>query len=90
MITPFFNVRDELAVTDGLIFSNERLVILKTMRSEIKKDIHVGHYGIEGCLRRAQEYVYWPGMSQEIKEWIGTCETSCEFKHSQPNETHEL
>ncbi|XP_041362008.1 uncharacterized protein K02A2.6-like [Gigantopelta aegis] len=87
LITPFFSVRDELGVTDGLIFRGERLVIPKIMRSEIKKDIHVGHYGIEGCLRRAREYVYWPGMSQEIKEWIGTCETCHDFEQSQPNET---
>ena len=55
---PYYHFRDELAVTDGLLFRGERLVIPHAMRSQIKKDIHLRHSGIEGCLRRAREYVY--------------------------------
>jgi len=50
---PYYNFRDEMAVTDGLVFRGERLVIPQSMRQQIKKDIHIGHGGIEGCLRRA-------------------------------------
>ena len=39
------------------------------------KDVHLGHTGIEGCLRRARKSVYWPGMNNDIKELIQTCET---------------
>ena len=63
------------------------------MRSQIKKDIHLGHVGVEGCLRRARESVYWPGMNGEIKEYIQTCETCREFECSQTKETlmnHEV
>ena len=76
LAAPYYHFRDELAVTDGLIFRGERFVIHGTMRSEIKKNMHPGHTGIDGCLsRRARESVYWPGMTSEIKEWIKTCET---------------
>ena len=51
-----FKFRDELAVTDGLIFRGERLVIPSTMRSEL--NMHMVHTGIEGCLRRARLSVY--------------------------------
>ena len=87
LAVPYFNFRDELAVADGLIFRGERLVIPQTERSRIKKDIHIGHVGIEGCLRRARESVYWPGMNAEIKEWIQTCETCREYERSQPKES---
>ena len=90
---PYYNFRDELAVADGLVFRGERLVIPRTMRSQIKMDIHLGHVGIEGCLRRARESVYWPGMNGEIKEYIQTCETCREFECSQTKETlmsHEV
>ena len=79
-VTPYFRFRDELSVSDGLIFRGERLVIPRTMRSRIKRDIHTGHLGVEGCLRRACESVFWPGMNHEVKEWIQTCETCREFE----------
>ena len=54
---PYYNFRD--AVAYGLMFRGERLVILHIMRSHIKRDIHIGHVGIEGCLIRERESVYW-------------------------------
>ena len=93
LVTPYFSVRDELAVTDGLIFRGERLVIPKGMRAAVKKDIHSGHKGIEACLRRAREHVYWPGMNEELKAWIRTCETCRENELTPCKETlmsHEI
>ncbi|XP_064637067.1 uncharacterized protein K02A2.6-like [Lineus longissimus] len=84
---PYFDIRDELAVTDGLIFRGERLVVPKTLRKKMKDYIHIGHTGVEACLRRARERMYWPSMNQELKEWIIRCETCREFKISHPDET---
>ena len=28
------------------------------------------HIGLEGCIRRAQETMYWPRMATELKEYI--------------------
>ena len=61
-LTPYYDVRDELGVYDGLVFKSERLVVPQGLRAEIKKDIHVSHAVVEGCLMRARERVCWPGM----------------------------
>ena len=93
LVVPYFSIRDELAVTDGLVFRGERLVIPKSLRSQIKKDIHCGHQGIESCLQRAREHVFWPGMNKEGKEWIQTCEACREFEQTPCKETllsHEI
>ena len=88
LIVPcYFSIRDELAVTGGLVFRGERLVIPKSMRSEIKNDIHSGHQGVESCLRLAREHVFWPGMNKELKGWIQTCETCREFEQTHCKET---
>eukprot|EP00918_Siedleckia_nematoides_P018879 GHVU01040323.1.p1 GENE.GHVU01040323.1~~GHVU01040323.1.p1 ORF type:complete len:414 (+),score=37.75 GHVU01040323.1:33-1274(+) len=90
---PYFDFRDELTVADGLIFRGERLVIPKNLRHSIKSDIHLGHSGVESSLRRAREYVYWPGMNNEIKQLIQTCETCRSYEMAQPKESlinHEL
>lgn len=48
--TPYYSLRDELTVQDGLIFKGERLVIPATLRKEMKNKIHSSHMGIESCL----------------------------------------
>ena len=84
---PYFHIRDELAVADGLIFRGERLVIPKSCREQMKQELHLGHPGAEGCLRRARDVLYWPGMNAEIKEWISTCESCNTFGKTQKKET---
>ena len=83
MVKPYFNFRDELSVQDGLIFRGERLIVPKGMRHKIKEDLHIGHIGVDGTLRRAREYLYWPQMTKEITEWIETCEVCMELSTSQ-------
>lgn len=92
-LNPYYDMRDELGAYDGLVFKVERLVVPQGLRAEIKKDIHVSQAGVEGCLRRARENVYWPGMNAELRHWISTCEPCRLFEVSHGKETlmsHEV
>ena len=82
-VSQYFNVRDELAVQDGIIFKGQRCVIPQTLRQKVKEKIHSAHIGIQGCLRRAREVVYWPSMNQEITDYIEHCDT-CNMFANQP------
>lgn len=82
-VSEYFNVRDELAVQDGIIFKGQRCVVPKTLRQKVKEKIHRAHIGIQGCLRRAREVVYWPSMNQEITDYIEHCDT-CNMYASHP------
>ena len=64
---PYFNYRDELTVQDGIILRGERVVIPTSLRPDIKQKVHAGHLGINYCLRRAWELVFWPAMSSDIR-----------------------
>lgn len=35
--------------------------------------MHSAHTGITGCLRRARETVFWPGISKDITDFINSC-----------------
>ena len=83
---PYFNVRDELAIQDGLIFRGERVIVPEEMRSDMKSCVHSSHMGIEACRRRARECLYWPNMNDEIKQFVSKCETCRKFERAQPNE----
>lgn len=55
LASPYFDMRDELSVQDGLIFKGERIVVLEVARSGLLKGIHNSHLGVNGCLNRAHE-----------------------------------
>ena len=51
-----------------------RVDIPKVLRRDMLERIHSSHIGIEGCLRRARECLYWPGMNADVKDFIERCE----------------
>ena len=55
-------------VQHGLIFRGERVLVPKELRKHMIQRIHSTHIGVEECLRRARESVYWPGMTRDIKD----------------------
>ena len=79
----YFKVRDELATQDGIIFKGPKCVIPKSLRPKIKEKLHRSHIGVQGCLRRAREVVYWPNMNREVTEFISKCETCNTFQSAQ-------
>ena len=70
-----------------------RLVIPRMMRAGMIKQIHQGHIGVEGCLRRAHEVIYWPGMNAEVKDHISKCDVCNAHRPEQCRQklqTHEF
>ena len=89
----YYTFRDELVVQNGLIFKGERLVIPTSAKQNIMERIHDSHVGVQGCLRRAREVVYWPRMNKEIEEYIMKCSTCREHESQQAKEpliSHEV
>ncbi|KAJ8050047.1 hypothetical protein HOLleu_03082 [Holothuria leucospilota] len=52
----------------------------------MKEKIHAGHLGINSCLRRARELIFWPGMSSEIRQFIESCGICAAFSDKQASE----
>ena len=91
-IQSYFHFRDELSVQDGLVLKGERLV-LQSMREEIKQKLHQSHLGLQGCLRRGREVVYWPGMNKDIEDFISTrsvCKSYQADQQKEPMISHEI
>jgi len=72
-IVVFFDYRDELTVQDGIVLRGDRVVIPVSLRSDMKQRVHAGHLGINSCLRRARELIYWPGMTRDIRQYVQAC-----------------
>ena len=74
--------------------SCQRIIIPKALRSEITSRIHSSHLGIETCLRKARDVVFWPAINSEIKEAVSRCSTVCvEFQArnlKEPMQTYHI
>ena len=46
-----------------LITKGARLLIPSTLRKNVLEQIHDGHLGIEKCMLKARDSVFWPGIS---------------------------
>lgn len=73
-VLPYFNIRDELSLQDGIIFRGERIVVPTNMRKEMKETLHSSHLGIESTLRHARDCLFWPGMTSEINQHMSSCD----------------
>ena len=71
---PYWNFWDELSVKDGLVTKSSKLCIPSSLRRKILEQIHEGHQGMEKCMLKARESVYWPGISDDIWEAVEKCE----------------
>ena len=92
-IQQYFSIRDELSVQDEIVFKGQRCIIPKSLRKTIKQKLHRSHGGIQSCLRRAREVVYWPGMTKELTDYIQQCETCNTYsaeQQRQPLIPHEI
>ena len=85
-IRNYFHFKEELTIQDGILFKGNRVIVLTALRSHTVKKVHSSHIGIEGCLRKARDALFWPGMSAEIKDSIAKCDTCNSYQTNQQKE----
>ena len=70
----------------GLILRGVKMVIPKSTRAEMLQRAHEGHLGVVETLSRVREVIWWPRMSNAIRQMIEHCETCTEFRPQQKKE----
>lgn len=83
---PYFNIRDELSVCRGVVFRGPRIVIPLSMKKDLLKKIHEGHFGFEKCYRMARDVMFWPNFRTDIKNVVENCEICLKHKNRPPRQ----
>ena len=83
---PYFDIRDELTLQGKLVFKGQQLVVPVSLRKELMEATHASHIGVEACIRRARDSLYWPRMTTELKEYIAKCNVCMAHRSEQSKE----
>ena len=73
---PLKTVRQSLTVENDLIYLGTRLFVPSRLRRELlKKHEQDTHMGIQQQLNKTRNEFWWPGMYNDVKQFIKCCET---------------
>ena len=85
-IREYWNFRDELSINNGTLFKSSKVIIPRILRPEVMSKIHSSHLGIEACLRKARDSVFWPNMTGDIRDKVSQCSICTELQSQNPKE----
>ncbi|KAK7089397.1 hypothetical protein V1264_024540 [Littorina saxatilis] len=77
-----WSFRDELSVIDGMILKGERIFVPTALRPQMLTKIHSSHLGVEKCLQRARQILFWPRMAADIQHTVANCTVCNERQNS--------
>ncbi|XP_062713612.1 uncharacterized protein K02A2.6-like [Aedes albopictus] len=92
-LLPYRTFQNDLTTFRGVIFKGDRILVPKSLRKKYIEKLHVAHLGIDYTLRAARESLFWPGMADQICNYVRNCEICMEFSSSQcrpPMTTHQI
>ena len=92
-IRSFWPFRDEIGISNGVLFKGKQVIIPKTLQEDIKNQLHQGHMGIDKTRRLARETVYWVGINRDIENLVNSCEvcqTHQAGNQKEPLTPHEI
>ena len=73
-IIPYWKMQGELTMSKNLLLYQKRIVVPSLLQKETLQKIHAGHQGINRCRLRAQASVWWPDLSNQIKDMVTSCQ----------------
>ena len=63
----------ELSMQEGVVMRGDRVVIPKTLRTDVLEAAHMGHPGKEGMIRQMRLSCWWPRSGTDTKEFEESC-----------------
>ena len=80
----YWTFRCDLVIEDGLILKGDRIIIPQVLRGQVLEALHTGHQGETKCLLLARESVFWPGITNDIKQLVKDCDICNKYQVEQP------
>ena len=79
----YWTFRCDLVIEDGLILKGYIIIILEILSGEILRDLPPGHQGETKYLLLPRQSVFWPGITNDIKQSVKDCDTCNKYQTQQ-------
>ncbi len=73
-IHPFFHVRQELELSDGLLLRDGQLILPSALTCTVLRMAHVGHPGMVRMKCHLRQSYWWPLLDSQIEQLIKCCQ----------------
>lgn len=70
---PFFTRRDELTVSNGLVYWGHRVILPERARSFMLEELHESHPGITAMKSLARALFWYPALDHDIESLVKSC-----------------
>ena len=85
-IQPFFAVKGEVSIVDGLLTYRDRIVIPSSLQGDMLHRLHESHQGYDKCRMNANGAIWWPELEAQLKEMTSNC---MHCRERRPTQRHE-
>lgn len=86
-IRPYFLCRTDLQYEKGILMRGHKVVIPTALRERMLRELHSTHLGIVKMKYNARGRMWWPGIDEDIEQWIGACDKCTSVRHAPPRAT---
>ena len=91
---PYYEIREELFVADGVIMRMDRIVSSQSLRQRIIQSAHKqGHLGVSKTKEMIRRKYWFPGMNTRITDMVQSCfdcQIATDQHHTEPAKMTEL
>ena len=83
-VRQYHRYRHGLVIVDGVVCYKDRVVIPEDLRTQVLGTLHSAHQGVSSMVNRAEQTVFWPGITTDINRTRAMCRTCVRNAPSQP------
>lgn len=87
-LVPFYNQKKSLCIVDDMLLlqrqGSTRVVIPSSLRDEVLRMLHEGHWGSTRIKQMARRYVWWPKVNDDVEKIVRNC-TICRLSAKAPS-----
>ena len=84
-LRPYHQFRSSIYAVDGVIMYKDRIIVPQALRKEILQALHSAHQGVTAMTARAENSIFWPGITVDIASTRSQCMHCNQMAPSQPS-----
>ncbi|XP_037092355.1 uncharacterized protein K02A2.6-like [Pollicipes pollicipes] len=82
-LVPYKTKEEKLSTEAGCVLWGGRAIVSRSLRSQVKTELHEGHIGCARMKHLARRFVWWPGLDMELEALARGC-AACAAERAEP------